>query len=49
MIYTYVFFFGRRGEDSKPEDKSKSKLPAISKSGSTKQLYMPQAKAKMLQ
>ena len=36
-------------KDSKPEDKSKSKPPAISQSGSTKQLYKPQAKAKIPQ
>ena len=44
-----VWYFGETQKDSKPEDKSKSKPPAISQSGSTKQLYKPQAKAKIRQ
>ena len=44
-----VWYFGETQKDSKPEDKSKSKPPPISQSGSTKQLYKPQAKAKIPQ
>ena len=38
-----VWYFGETQKDSKPEDKSKSKPPAISQSGSTKQLYVSSA------